>query len=71
MFSYGSGYASSFYSIKFTSSSNLQFILDNLSEVRPKLEQRRKVDPKQFNEILDQKEETCHLGESEKALSKA
>ncbi|KAI5699678.1 hypothetical protein M8J75_006793 [Diaphorina citri] len=61
MFSYGSGYASSFYSIKFTSSSNLQFILDNLSEVRPKLEQRRKVDPKQFNEILDQKEETCHL----------
>ncbi|KAL1455340.1 hypothetical protein WDU94_009443 [Cyamophila willieti] len=61
MYSYGSGYAASFYSIKFNTSSNLQFILDNLADVRPRLDQRRKVDPKKFNEILDEKEETCHL----------
>lgn len=61
MFSYGSGYAASFFSIRFNPSSNLQSILDALSDVRPRMDQRRKVDPKVFNEIIDEKQETCHL----------
>ncbi|XP_059615668.1 hydroxymethylglutaryl-CoA synthase 1 [Phlebotomus argentipes] len=61
LFSYGSGLASTLYSISVTNDVELlQPMLDKLSDVLPKLEKRQKVSPKEFSDILEIREQNNH-----------
>ncbi|KAF5293022.1 hypothetical protein FQA39_LY13791 [Lamprigera yunnana] len=64
LFSYGSGFASTFYSITITKDSNdnspLYKLMSNLKHVKPALEQRQKISPEKFVAILDARKQNCH-----------
>ncbi|CRK91908.1 CLUMA_CG005528, isoform A [Clunio marinus] len=61
VFSYGSGLASTMYSISITSdSSKLQSLLDKLSYVKPLLEQRTKISPEQFTSLMETRAHNSH-----------
>lgn len=61
VFSYGSGLASTMYSISVTSdSTKLQSLLDNLSYVKPLLEQRTKTSPEDFTTLMETRAHNSH-----------
>lgn len=61
VFSYGSGLASSMYSIKITTDvDSLQSLKTNLSYVQPLLEQRIKVSPEEFTRLMEVREKNNH-----------
>ncbi|XP_008208687.1 hydroxymethylglutaryl-CoA synthase 1 [Nasonia vitripennis] len=64
VFSYGSGLASSMYSITVTKDvsqdSALSKLVTNLSYVKTQLEARRKVHPEEYTETLALREKNCH-----------
>lgn len=61
LFSYGSGLASSMYSVTVTKDvGQLQPMLDKLMHIMPTLERRQKVAPKEFSEILEIREHNNH-----------
>ncbi|GAB0089679.1 hydroxymethylglutaryl-CoA synthase 1 [Sergentomyia squamirostris] len=68
LFSYGSGLASTLFSITITSDlSVLRPMVDKLNYVKPLLEQRQKVSPAQFSEILKIREHNNHKAPLEPA----
>lgn len=64
IFSYGSGLASSMYSLTIAKDSylesDLQRLVSRLSYVKPQLESRRCVSPEEFTRILELREKNCH-----------
>lgn len=61
VFSYGSGLASTMYSISITNDvSKLQKLLDNLAYVKPTLEQRTKISPQEFTELMEERVHNSH-----------
>jgi hydroxymethylglutaryl-CoA synthase len=61
VFSYGSGLASTMYSISVTSDSEkLQKLLNNISYIKPLLEQRIKISPQEFTELMDTRVHNSH-----------
>lgn len=64
IFSYGSGLASSFYSITITKDiredSDLQRMITNLAYVKRQLEARQEKKPEEYTKILDFREKNCH-----------
>lgn len=61
VFSYGSGLASTMYSISITSDSEkLQKLLNNISYIKPLLEQRIKISPQEFTELMDTRVHNSH-----------
>lgn len=61
VFSYGSGLASTMYSISVTSdSAKLQALLDKLSYVKPLLEQRQKISPEDFTTLMETRAHNSH-----------
>lgn len=61
VFSYGSGLASTMYSISVTNdTAKLQALLDNLAYVKPTLEQRVKISPKEFTELMEVRVHNSH-----------
>jgi hydroxymethylglutaryl-CoA synthase len=61
VFSYGSGLASTMYSISVTSdSAKLQTLLDKLSHVKPMLEQRTKISPENFTSLMETRAHNSH-----------
>lgn len=61
VFSYGSGFASTMYSISVTNDySKLQPLLDKLSYVKPLLEQRIKISPQEFTELMELRVHNSH-----------
>lgn len=61
VFSYGSGLASSMYSISITSDiGKLQSLKDKLEYVKPLLDKRAKVSPEEFTKLMDIREKNNH-----------
>jgi hydroxymethylglutaryl-CoA synthase len=61
VFSYGSGLASTMYSISVTEdAAKLQKLLDNLSYVKPQLQQRTKISPENFTAMMETRAENSH-----------
>ncbi|CAB0031284.1 unnamed protein product [Trichogramma brassicae] len=64
VFSYGSGLASSMYSITVTSDlsqdSQLRKLVTNLSYVKTQLEARQQVHPEEYTKVLSLREKNCH-----------
>lgn len=64
LFSYGSGLASTMFSITvsndFTDGSALHKLVSKLSYVKPMLAQRAKIPPQGFSDILELRQKTCH-----------
>lgn len=61
VFSYGSGLASTMYSISITNdASKLQPILNKLSYVKPLLEQRTKIAPEDFTNLMETRAHNLH-----------
>lgn len=61
LFSYGSGLAASMYSISFTKNvTHLRTITDKLSHLKPQLEQRQKVSPDDFTNLMAVREANNH-----------
>ncbi|XP_059491185.1 hydroxymethylglutaryl-CoA synthase 1 [Neocloeon triangulifer] len=61
LFSYGSGLASSIYSLRISSDlAAVKKVVDSLKHVKPQLEARRKVAPEEFSATLDAKEKNHH-----------
>jgi len=60
LFSYGSGVAASLFSARFVPSSQLVQLVDSLKNLAQRLDQRVKIPPKQFDDILKAKELTHH-----------
>ncbi|KAG7204044.1 hypothetical protein KM043_001903 [Ampulex compressa] len=64
IFSYGSGMCSSMYSLTITTDthkdSNLMKIVSSLGYVKPELEARLRVSPKDYTETLDNRQKNCH-----------
>lgn len=61
VFSYGSGLASSMYSIRITSNENkLESLKEKLKYVKPLLDQRLKVSPEEFTKLMDIREKNNH-----------
>ncbi|XP_058789923.1 hydroxymethylglutaryl-CoA synthase 1 [Phymastichus coffea] len=65
LFSYGSGLASSMYSLTIIkdigADSSLRRLLTNLSYVKTELETRREVHPQEYTTILAAREKNCHV----------
>lgn len=61
LFSYGSGLASSLYSIKIKEGPGLVRLLDGLADVKPRLLSRQKISPEVFSATMKLREETHHL----------
>uniref|UniRef100_A0A6V7KQ73 Hydroxymethylglutaryl-CoA synthase n=1 Tax=Bracon brevicornis TaxID=1563983 RepID=A0A6V7KQ73_9HYME len=65
VFSYGSGLASSMYSISITKDigedSELRKLVNSLSYVKEQLEARKCLEPEEYTEILDRREHNCHI----------
>ncbi|XP_054270521.1 hydroxymethylglutaryl-CoA synthase 1 isoform X2 [Macrosteles quadrilineatus] len=59
LFSYGSGLASSMYSLKIRSE-GLKNVLDNLSHIKTMLDNRRVMSPKDFSDTLALREQNAH-----------
>jgi hydroxymethylglutaryl-CoA synthase len=61
MFSYGSGLASSMFSMQLTTDVKLlEHLVSNLNDIRTRLDQRICVSPAEFVNILTKNEETHH-----------
>lgn len=61
LFSYGSGLASSLYSITITDNVNhLRTITDKLAHLKTSLEQRQKISPKEFTNLMEIREHNNH-----------
>jgi hydroxymethylglutaryl-CoA synthase len=64
IFSYGSGLASSMYSLTITTNvsedSSLVKLISNLSYIKSQLEARQQVNPEDYTKILDLREKNCH-----------
>lgn len=61
VFSYGSGLASTMYSITLSNDcTKLQPLLDKLSYVKPLLEQRTKISPQEFTELMEMRVHNSH-----------
>lgn len=64
LFSYGSGLASSMYSITVTNdcgpNSSLNKLVSNLSYVKPLLDRRISISPEEFTRIMEIREKNCH-----------
>jgi hydroxymethylglutaryl-CoA synthase len=64
LFSYGSGLASSMFSLRVsvdaTPGSPLQHLVENLTHIKPQLELRHKVTPEEFDSILEKHEHDHH-----------
>ncbi|XP_050296610.1 hydroxymethylglutaryl-CoA synthase 1 [Anthonomus grandis grandis] len=60
LFSYGSGLASSFYSLTIKPSSALKTLKDNLNYVKPLLEKRIKIAPEKFEATLELRQHSAH-----------
>ncbi|XP_012268143.1 hydroxymethylglutaryl-CoA synthase 1 [Athalia rosae] len=64
VFSYGSGLASSMYSLTIakdsSTKSDLEQLVSKLSYVIPQLESRRRVSPEEFTRVLEMREKNCH-----------
>lgn len=61
VFSYGSGLASTMYSISVTTdTAKLQSLLDKLSYVKPLLEQREKIPPADFTALMETRAHNSH-----------
>lgn len=61
LFSYGSGLASSFYSISLSDNeSQLRTITDKLAHIKPMLEQRQKLAPEEFTRLMEIREQNNH-----------
>lgn len=61
VFSYGSGLASTMYSISITTdAAKLQKLLNNLAYIKPMLEQRTKISPQEFTELMDIRVHNSH-----------
>ncbi|XP_050536228.1 hydroxymethylglutaryl-CoA synthase 2 isoform X1 [Daktulosphaira vitifoliae] len=60
VFSYGSGLASSMYSIKITNNVALPALVENLKKSFDKLERRIQVTPAKFTEVLDIRQKSLH-----------
>ncbi|XP_040565904.1 hydroxymethylglutaryl-CoA synthase 1 [Lepeophtheirus salmonis] len=60
LFSYGSGLASSFFSLSVNHRIN-EVLCESLSDVRHKLNSRTKISPSHFTEIMNLREKTHHL----------
>ena len=61
LFSYGSGLASSFFSIKVKEGPGLTRLLTGLSDVKSRLESRQKINPEIFSATMKLREETHHV----------
>lgn len=68
-FSYGSGLASSMFSMKFSDNNAVRGLLDrlvsNLSDLKQRLDSRQCVPPEEFDKIMKLREQTHHLGQFE------
>lgn len=62
MFSYGSGVASSFFSARFVPSSSLTKIVDSFKDLFCRLDRRIKVNPEEYDKILQHKEDQYNSG---------
>ena len=66
LFSYGSGLAASMFSVRFSNDTSadspLSKLATNLSDLRSRLDSRKKLAPAVFSEALKLREETHHLG---------
>lgn len=63
LFSYGSGLASSMYSLRISNDlAAVEKLVNSLSHVKPLLAARRKVSPEEFSSTLDMKEKNHHKG---------
>ncbi|KAK7794111.1 hypothetical protein R5R35_012605 [Gryllus longicercus] len=61
LFSYGSGLASSMYSIRVTNDvSAFENLTKNLSHIKPLLEKRRCISPEEFTKMMELRERTHH-----------
>jgi hydroxymethylglutaryl-CoA synthase len=60
LFSYGSGLASSFFSLRIKEGPALVRLLDGLSDVKPLLEARTKISPADFSATMKHREDTHH-----------
>ncbi|XP_076392143.1 hydroxymethylglutaryl-CoA synthase [Megachile rotundata] len=64
IFSYGSGFCSTMYSLTITKDtkdgSDLMKIISSLSYIKQELESRQKVSPADYTEILEWREQHCH-----------
>jgi hydroxymethylglutaryl-CoA synthase len=67
LFSYGSGLASSMYSLRVTKDhspqSDFHKLVNNLSDVKMSLDRRKKVAPEIFDNLMKLRETTHHKGE--------
>lgn len=61
IFSYGSGLASSMYSVKIKGGLHLEKLVNNIAGIEEKLNSRKKVTPQQFSDILEQRAKSSHL----------
>lgn len=64
IFSYGSGLASSMYSLTVTNDTNndsdLSKLINKLDYIKPQLDARKCTSPDEFTDILDRREKNCH-----------
>lgn len=61
-FSYGSGVASSFFSARLVPSDSLSQLVDSFKDLFVRLDQRRKMSPEEYDQILKHKEDQYNLG---------
>ena len=66
LFSYGSGLASSMFSLRVSEDtapgSDLDKLVSSLADLKTRLESRKRVDPSDFEKIMKLREDTHHLG---------
>jgi hydroxymethylglutaryl-CoA synthase len=60
LFSYGSGLASSFFSVRIQDGPALTKLLGGLADVKPRLESRQQICPDVFSATMKLREETHH-----------
>lgn len=60
IFSYGSGLASSMYSVKIKGGAHLEKLISSISSIVDELDSRKKVTPREFSQILQKRAETLH-----------
>ena len=69
LFSYGSGLASSMYSLRASQDaspgSRLETLVSSMAHLQQRLESRSKAEPKKFEEMMKLREETHHIGKRE------
>lgn len=60
VFSYGSGLASSMYSLRVKGGADLETLVDRCAHIRKNLDSRTAVSPQQFSDILEQRQKSLH-----------